>query len=180
MFRNDGNYEFFLRQYDKYLSPVADTYAYCLLGNHFHILLRVRESSFIFNSKRADIALRDTHELVSHQFRKFFQSYSMAYNKQHQRLGTLFQTPFKRVLIESDNYFTNLIYYVHANPQSHGLTNDFRTWKWSSYNSILSDKPSRLNKNEVISWFGSKGDFEKFHREYRQLVLDEKLIIEDF
>src|SRR5258705_12983778 len=41
MFKNRGNYEYFLKQYDKYLSPVIDTYAYCLLGNHFHLLIRI-------------------------------------------------------------------------------------------------------------------------------------------
>jgi len=43
MFKNRGNYEYFLRQYDKYLSPVIDTYAYCLLGNHFHLLIRIAD-----------------------------------------------------------------------------------------------------------------------------------------
>jgi len=44
MFRNDANYHFFLKRYDEYISPIAETYAYCLLGNHFHLLIRVKEN----------------------------------------------------------------------------------------------------------------------------------------
>ena len=44
MFCNDGNYEFFLKRYEKYLSSVLDTYAYCLLGNHFHLLVKIRDA----------------------------------------------------------------------------------------------------------------------------------------
>ena len=42
LFINRGNYEFFLKQYDKYLSAYVETYAYCLLNNHFHLLIRVK------------------------------------------------------------------------------------------------------------------------------------------
>ena len=43
MFKNEGNYEFFLKKYDLYLSPVVDTYAYCLLGNHFHLMISIQD-----------------------------------------------------------------------------------------------------------------------------------------
>ncbi len=42
MFKTENNYEYFLKQYDKYLSPVADTYCYCLLRNHFHLMIRIK------------------------------------------------------------------------------------------------------------------------------------------
>jgi REP element-mobilizing transposase RayT len=189
MFKTESNYEFFLKQYNKYLSPVTDTYAYCLLGNHFHILLRVKENSSIItdlssfqklsNLPVANISNKSTHDLVSHQFRKFFQSYAMAFNKQYGRVGTLFQTPFKRVLVKEDSYFTQLVYYIHSNPQHHNLINDFRKWRWSSYERILLDKPSALKKQEVIEWFGNKQMYEQYHASIQKVMLEEKMLFED-
>jgi putative transposase len=183
LFRSNDNFRYFLKKYDEYLSPVADTYAYCLLGNHFHILLRVKEDLTTFGKlsnlpTRHPFAEKATHEIVSHQFRKFFQSYAMAFNKQHKRIGTLFQTPFKRALVNDDAYFTRLVYYIHANPQYHGLIDDFREWPWSSYARILIEKPSKLKKQEVINWFGDKNKFLSYHNEYHKMLADEKLIEE--
>jgi putative transposase len=189
MFKQPGNFEFFLKQYDKYLSPVVETYAYCLLPNHFHILLRVKENAkaipdlttfqTLSNLPIADVVGKSTHELVSHQFRKFFQSYAMAFNKQEGRAGTLFQTPFKRVLVNSEAYFTQLVYYIHSNPQHHNLINDFRKWRWSSYNSVLSEMATKLKKQEVIAWFGGLETYKQYHDSLQKFMLEEKLLIED-
>ncbi|RKR85495.1 REP element-mobilizing transposase RayT [Mucilaginibacter gracilis] len=174
MFKNDGNFEFFLKKYDEYLSDVIDTYAYCLLGNHFHILIRISQElpSDPENGK-------STHDIVSHQFRKFFQSYAMAFNKQQQRIGTLFQTPFKRALVESETYFSQLVYYIHANPQQHGLINDFRAWKWSSYERMLLEKNTKLKKQEVLNWFGNKDYYKQYHDDYQKMLTEQKLILDD-
>ncbi|TZF82037.1 hypothetical protein FW774_15180 [Pedobacter sp. BS3] len=131
LFRTDNNYSFFLKKYDKYLSPVINTYTYCLLNNHFHLLIRVK-SDLDLKAFRRSTNPQSTHEIISRQFRKFFQSYAMAFNKQQNRVGTLFQTPFKRALISDEYYFTQLVYYIHANPQKHGLIGNFREWHWSS------------------------------------------------
>ena len=172
LFKNDANYDFFLKRFAKYLSPVLDVYAFCLLNNHFHFLIKIKErESFKGNSANC-------HEFVSKQFKLFFQSYAMAFNSQHKRVGSLFQTPFKRALVNDETYFTHLIFYIHSNPQKHKLTNDFREWKWSSYKGIISSKSSKLMKEEVIEWFGSKEDYIKFH-EINLESLNDKLIIED-
>ncbi len=188
MFRNEGNYEFFLKQYDAYLSPVVDTFAYCLLGNHFHILFRVKVLTGIdLNSLKKFpedtipelLHQKTTHDIVCHQLRKFFQSYSMAFNKQQERVGALFQKPFKRALVDNDSYFMQLVYYIHSNPQHHGLTDDFRKWKWSSYNRILIDKPSKLNKMELINWFGDKDKFVQYHNKIQKVIADEIRLDDD-
>ena len=91
---------------------------------------------------------RDLHDIVSERWKKFFQSYAMAFNKQQTRIGTLFQRPFKRVEVDTDNYFRNIVYYIHANPQNHGIVDNFRTYEWSSYLKIISKKPSKLQIEE--------------------------------
>ncbi len=181
LFCNEGNYTFFLKQYAAYLSPVLDTYAYCLLGNHFHLLVQVRESTDLTTfQKLSNLELpKSDHDIVSHQFRKFFQSYAMAFNKQQNRTGTLFQTPFKRALVDNESYFTRLVYYIHANPQWHGLIDDFREWRWSSYGRMLVEKPTQLKKQEVLNWFGDKGKFELYHSEKHLVMKEDKLFFED-
>ena len=218
MFRNEGNYSFFLKRYDEYLSPVVDTYAYCLLGNHFHLLVRVRNLQDLTNFYSKDLTICpnkdlttfqklsnltddpqdlstfekltnlntpeklteiNIHNLVSHQFRKFFQSYAMAFNKQHGRIGTLFQTPFKRALIDNDAYFLQMVYYIHANPTHHGIVDDFRNWKWSSYQRILIDNLTKLKKAEVVEWFGSKAQFLSYHNKLQQLLDYKDIAMED-
>jgi len=189
MFKSESNYQYFLKQYNKYMSPVADTYAYCLLPNHFHLLLRIKENDLMLTdltsfqklSNLSSLSIQDksAQELVSHQFRKFFQSYAMAFNKEQNRLGTLFQTPFKRTHVKEDSYFTQLIYYIHSNPQHHNLIDDFRNWKWSSYSRILLDTPYALKKDEVINWFGNKDVYKEYHQDLQKIMLGEKLLIDD-
>ncbi|RYD82649.1 MAG: hypothetical protein EOP53_03125 [Sphingobacteriales bacterium] len=177
LFKSDDNYIFFLKKYNEYISEVADTYSYCLLGNHFHILLRVKDLRTF--KKFSNLEIKSTHEIVSHQLKKFFQSYAMAFNKQQERTGTLFQTPFKRALVNNEAYFTQLVYYIHANPQLHGIVNDFREWKWSSYDRILVDKQSALKKHEVIEWFGNIDKFkdyhERIHKVQRNIIIEDEL-----
>ncbi len=177
MFKSDGNYKFFLKKYSKYLSHVVDTYAFCLLGNHFHLLVRVKEHLAADINLNIGIPGKTAHDIVSHQFRKFFQSYAMALNIQHSRIGTLFQTPFKRALIDKDQYLAQLLYFIHTNPQQHGLIHDFKDWKWSSYERILNDKPSKLKKWEVIEWFGNKEQYKQYHKNLKQV--SGKYILED-
>src|SRR5262245_51119645 len=102
LFTRPGNFQFFLDRMKKYLADVLDVFAYCLLKNHFHLLVRIKELV--------------THKTASHSFQLMFQSYAQAFNKQENRVGTLFQTPFKRAEVTSEKYFHYLIWYLHSNP----------------------------------------------------------------
>ena len=80
LFISDENQRFFLRQYDHYLSQFVETHAFCLLGNHFHLLIRVREEMAGPSTEVSSFDKLTTldHAAISSQFRKFFQSYAMA------------------------------------------------------------------------------------------------------
>ncbi len=176
MFVSRDNYQYFIRKFDYYLSPVLEVVAYCLLGNHFHFLIKIRSEDEIRTNllfgleneltqpdlttfqKLSNLPI-NTHNTVSHQFKKFFQCYTMAFNKQQERVGTLFQTPFKRALIDKENHFINLIHYIARNPQHHGLVDDFRLWEWCSYNRLVLEAKTKLRHDDVIALFGSKEAF---------------------
>ncbi len=174
MFKSEENCKYFLRKYNQYLSGATDTYAFCLLGDHFHFLIRIQESL----SSRFP-AGKTANEIVSHQYQKFFQCYAMAFNTQHDRIGTLFQTPFKRALIDDEQYLPQLVYYIHANPEFHRLTDNFKEWKWSSYKKIINERSSKLKKLEVLNRFGGIDEYIRSHSEKSEVTLDYKYRIED-
>ena len=178
LFYKKENYNYFLRKYDEYLSDYIETYAYCLLPNHFHLLISVKEQAKIPPFQKVE-SFRKVESLVSLQFRKFFTCYSMSINKQEGRVGSLFQKNYKRIQITTSNYLTNLVFYIHANPQLHGLTDDFRMYPWSSYNGILLNAPSKLKKENVLEWFNDKDNYAKYHAEKANINLIKNLIREE-
>ncbi len=133
LFTKADNYNFFLQQFSKYINPVADTFAYCLMPNHFHFLIRIKNEKDLtgFQNlsglKAENRNQTNLSNFISNQFSKFFNSYAKAYNKQQNRRGALFERPFKRIHIENDKYIRNLIHYIHYNAEHHGFTDDFKT-----------------------------------------------------
>lgn len=95
-----------------------------------------------------------TDDLIEFEWRRFLTSYSMAFNSQYNRKGNLFNRPFRRVAIVDDTHFTQVVIYIHANAMRHKLCKDFRDYKWTSWHSIVSDKPTKLYREEVLEWFG--------------------------
>jgi len=164
IFFNEENYSYFLRKYDKYFFELADTFAYCLLPNHFHLLIRPKLNE---------------PELISEQFRKFFISYSMSINKQELRKGNLLQRAFKRKIIDDEEYFYTAIYYIHSNPIHHKIVDDLTKYKFSSYNSLVSDKETKLCRDEVMDWFGGKNYFIEYHTEMKRNYFSYDFVIED-
>jgi putative transposase len=121
LFREERNYRYFLQLWAKYIEPVAATYAYCLLSNHFHFLVRTRETGPVL---KTGPVLNP-----SRQFNNLFIAYAKAFNKAYQRTGGLFESPFQRRRVDHDRYFTALVAYIHRNPQKHGFVDDFRQWR---------------------------------------------------
>ena len=156
IFKEDKNYSYFLKLVRQHLLDVAEIYAYCLLKNHFHIVLRIKDKSEI-PDKYVD--------KVHVPFSNLFNAYSKAMNKAYNRTGSLFQEHLKRNKIKDENYLINLILYVHLNPVKHKFCDDFREYKHSSFLSYISDKPSSLTREFVLELFGGKDNFTFQHKE---------------
>ncbi|WP_339813798.1 hypothetical protein [uncultured Imperialibacter sp.] len=171
------NYDFFLKQYTQFVHPFVETFAYCLLGNHFHLLVRVRDVA------QLDLAIKKDREKpyywhVSNGFSSFLKSYTRAVNSVYNRTGGLFETPFKRIEVKEESYFSTLIAYIHRNPEKHGLVKDFRSYPYSSYQAHLQDAPTFLSSQAVLDWFGGKEQYQAFHLQEKQPPLDEKWLLE--
>jgi len=128
--------------------------------------------------KLLDIKVPSAQLIISKQFSDLFNSYAQAINKANNRTGRLFEEPFRRILVNKDAYFTELIYYIHQNPQRHGFVNDFRIYPHSSYHAHLSNALTKLKREEVLQWFGNENEFEKFHKDNRNEVNFDKFIID--
>jgi len=169
IFVETRNYEHFLNLCEKYLSPVTDLFAYCLLRNHFHLLIRTRSEGKILEPLKVSKTFRGSRPSSRHnsaQFSHFFNAYAKAINKAYGRTGSLFHHPFGRVPVTSDRQFWNVIAYIHQNPQKHGFVKDFRDWKYSSYGVILSGKKTCVNRNAVMEWFGSEKEYLGLHEHW--------------
>jgi REP element-mobilizing transposase RayT len=153
IFKEERNYAYFLKPYAHHIMPVADTFAYCLLPNHFHLLIRIKSVGEIEETLKVSETIRVLSP--SQQFSNLFNAYTKAVNKAYQRTGSLFEHPFGRIPVASEPYFTQLITYIHQNSQRHGLIDDFRRWPYSSYRTLFSDKPTQLKRDIVVQWFGS-------------------------
>ena len=172
VFVEERNYRYFLQLYAKHVAPVADTYAYCLLRNHFHFLLHIKDLTGL-----PDLSgLKKPSQYLSN----LFNAYTKAFNKAYNRTGALFQRPFGRVEVTSDAHFMWLVIYIHQNPQKHGFVDDFRTWPYSSYHTLLSTKLTRLKRDDVLTWFGGVEAFGISHQQEVDEYLVAPLVLEDF
>ncbi|MCO5193180.1 MAG: hypothetical protein M9930_07800 [Anaerolineae bacterium] len=180
LFVEPRNYPYFLKLYAKHILPIAETYAYCLLPNHFHFALRTRSEEEQETYWREQICLFSEKRQISRQisppppfkltkpslaFKNLFIAYSRAFNNANGRTGTLFERPFHRKPVDSEAYLLTLITYIHQNPQKHGLIDDYREWKWSSYSAYCSDQPSNIQREEVFAWFGGQRHFSETHQQ---------------
>jgi REP element-mobilizing transposase RayT len=134
VFKEEKNYVKFLELYENHVHPVVDTLAYNLLGNHFHLVIKPREfcrpGYDIYNLFGSNAIEANR---ISKQFSHLFNGYAQSFNKIYERTGALFETTFRSKVVDNPGYLNQLIHYVHANPQMHGLISDFRQWPYSSY-----------------------------------------------
>ena len=165
LFVKRQNYQYFLRKYHEHLGSVLTTYAYCLLGNHFHLLVKVCSEERLSQLESTTDVEVDCNRIVREQFRIFVISYSKAFNRQEERYGSLLQRPFKRVEISSEVKYANMFYYIHANPELHKIVKDFRSYEWSSYQTLIGSKPTKMPREEILEWFGGVEKFINFHEE---------------
>ncbi|MDZ7691716.1 MAG: hypothetical protein U5K69_11435 [Balneolaceae bacterium] len=173
IFREAENYRYFLKRYAYYIPPVAKTYAFCLLPNHFHLMVQVRmkdELAAYFRSQGKDLpGFENLEGLVVKQFSNLFNSYTKAFNKKYDRKGRLFQKNLQRKSITNSTYYTRLITYIHQNPVHHRFVEKPEQWPYSSYLIILSRKKTQLEREQVLEWFGDKQAFLDIHGQMSEI-----------
>ena len=115
----------------------------------------------------------DHNTFLEDQFKRLFSSYVLAFNKQEERTGSLFQKRFKRVSIKNEAKLWHILVYIHHNPIHHKFESNYSSWKYSSFNSFLSKKPTLLSRDLVLSWLDKNIDVNR--REFMELHENFKL-----
>lgn len=173
LFKETKNYYFFLNKISLHILPFVKLHAYCLLPNHFHLLISVKELEEIktlpwvkiFKNLSEEEFQALIEKKISKSFSNLFSSYAQAFNEMYARKGSLFMPNMKTILVEDNNSICKVTHYIHTNPAHHGFVKTLEKWKFSSYNSYLSDSVTKLSKKEIIDIFGSKEYFIEYHKQ---------------
>jgi putative transposase len=183
IFREEKNYLFFLEKYSLHISAIAETYAWCLIPNHFHLVIRLRKRETIialmldkkqyyrdelfqsFKLWKSSNYRQRNRKISIEAIANLFSSYTQSFNKVYHRMGALFIKNFKREPIYDKAHFLNAIVYVHRNPIHHGFCNDFKEWPNCSYNSILSADSHIVQTEKLLKMTGGIDEFVKMHND---------------
>ena len=184
IFPSPHNAKFFLGKFERSVYPVAELISFAFCVDHFHLLIEIREQDVLdhFGSQNLRVDFESVHHLVSHQFKSLFIGYAKAFNKRldYTRPGGVFQSPFKRVLVPDISDVKRVLTYHHINPQKHGLIEDFRQSRQTSYRAYLSDRPTKLDRTLITELFGSKEALIRHHQDaYHRVIVDEPRHLED-
>jgi REP element-mobilizing transposase RayT len=132
LFNEGRNYDFFIAKVKKYLLPEADILAYCLMPNHYHLIVKIIDESF------------------PRSMQKLALSYVVAYNKCYSRTGHLFQGRYQKIHIKQLKYLLDLSRYIHVNPRTAKIVVDAEDWEYSSYREYIGERRQDFVKTDII------------------------------
>lgn len=169
IFEDDGDKVRLLETIKKYREVSEyEIYAYCIMRNHFHMLVK------------------EVEESISDTIKRISSSYVFWYNKKYERCGHLFQERFKSEAVQDDEYFLTVLRYIHQNPIKAGIVKDILKYKWSSYGEYIGEA-TIINPDFALYMFSTdrKSSIELFCSFNRQknndmcLEDDEKVRVSD-
>lgn len=158
VFFETRNYDFFLTKIRKHVGPLCDILAYCLMPNHFHILIAKRDGA-----PSDGLSPSDGFEL-ERAVGVVLRSYTQAINKAHNRTGSLFQQKTKFKEIKTNLQAQICMYYIHQNPVKAKLVSRLEDWSFSSFNEYYNSNDAVSNFAEaslILDLPKSKNDFIK-------------------
>lgn len=155
IFRSDGDRENFLERLGHIVSETkTDCFAWALIPNHVHLLLRTG------------------HSPISRVMSRLLTGYAVSFNRKYRRHGQLFQNRYKSILCQQDRYLLELVRYIHLNPLRVGLVEDMQSldkYLWSGHGGLMGNRPHDWqNADYILALFA---DSKKLARKrYRSFV----------
>ncbi len=175
VFHSDFEANCFLQRWERFISPVAETFAYCLMKNHFHFAIRIRET--ICRPEINEIEALSIKETKSH-FSRFFTSFAMALHTVKGTNGAVFKRRFQRREIETEDQFRRLVAYILFNPQKHRISKDCTNYPYGSYRFIGKEPPEMLAQAELLRLFGGQKELESYLHLYQEHYFPAALLIQ--
>lgn len=172
IFFETENYLFFLKKIEYHICPYADILAWCLMPNHFHLLIKVKDDypsppKLDNSEKRVDLLNKDIGS--------FQGSYTQAINKKYKWSGSLFRSRAKAKSSENirtrDNYALNCFFYIHQNPIRAGLVKRMEDWEYSSFRDYAGLRNGKLcNKELTLDLLNLPRKSDEFHKISQQTI----------
>jgi REP element-mobilizing transposase RayT len=140
-----------------------DVFAYMLMGNHYHLLLKTNRAN------------------LSKSMQWLGLTYTRRFNLRHFRSGHLFQGRFKSIIVQNDAYLMRLSCYIHRNPLRSGIVERLADYRWSSYKAYAyGDKsPEWLITEPIFSQFRGKDKHKAYREKVQSYAKEEKKLWED-
>lgn len=146
IFEDEEDYKKFIEILKTYQAICEyKVFAYCLMGNHIHLLMEFKK------------------EPIEQVFKRIGSKYVYWYNVKYQRKGHLFQDRFKSEPVDDDPYFLTVIRYIHQNPVKAGLCKKAEEYKYSSYNEYLAE--SQMIDTEYVFSILPKDAFIEYNNQ---------------
>jgi REP element-mobilizing transposase RayT len=128
------NYSYLLRLLKKNRDRYAvGMVAYCLLPNHYHLLVSPSQDD-------------NLHLFI----KSVFGSYVQGFNKQQSRVGPLFQSRYRSILVEGEDYLAHLARYIHLNPVAAGMSSSPSGWPFSNYLDVIGQRRGSLRDGTLV------------------------------
>ena len=147
VFLEDQDYESFLKTMREIHERWGvEFFAWCLIGNHYHLCLRTPEGN------------------LSRVMRHLDGLYTQRFNRLHRRDGALFRGRYKAIVVDRDAYLAQVVRYIHLNPVKAGLAGEPQGYVWASHRFYLrpTQAPEWLRTEEVMGEFESVNAFHEF------------------
>lgn len=167
IFFQEGNYQYFLDKVKKYIVPNANLLAWCLMPNHFHLLIQANEATEKL-VKEKPIPINALTEGI----RLLLSTYSQGVQKQQNLRGNLFQQKTKSKC--ADEYLTTVFHYIHQNALKAGLVNRIEDYSWCSFREYLINTPDGLCNTSVAYDFMNL-DTGRFLEDSYAVISDDKV-----
>ncbi|MBT8352594.1 MAG: transposase [Deltaproteobacteria bacterium] len=164
IFYDDQDRQLFLKTTEEMSERFEiDVFAYALMGNHYHLLLKTNHANLSKSMQWLGIA------------------YTRRFNLIHSRSGHLFQGRFKSIIIQNDAYLLGLSCYIHRNPLRAGIGNRLADYSWSSYKSYAYGRrfPEWLKTDLVLSQFKGADKNKAYREKVQNYAKEEKKLWED-
>jgi len=147
VFHNRENYLFFLKKIRELILPYCNIVAYCLMPNHFHLILTIKpEGVTLINNEKLE-----EMQVLSRAIGTVLSSYTQALNKQQGRRGSLFAHKTKAKILNDakDDYALNCFMYVHQNPILAKLVDKIENWEFSSFPDYIGKRNGTLVNQQL-------------------------------
>ncbi len=164
IFFGDDDYKVFLGVLEEMSDRFeVDIFAYVLMSNHYHLLIRTNQDNLSKSMQWAGT------------------TYTRRFNLKHFRNGHLFQGRFKSILVQNDAYLMQLSCYIHRNPLRAGLVNRLADYRWSSYRAYAykASNSSWLKKDLIFSQCNGEDSYKAYREKVQKYSEEEAKVFEN-